>query len=891
MNITRHGFSTGIITPDLDGRIDLDAYHRACRTLDNFQLHETGAISRRTGSKHLATLPQAPIACKAILWSNNNTELILIYPTTIEIRSTTTGETLHKTTNLPPRTTARIYQINDLLYILSEDQPPLTIKNHGTLYEITLINEKHSAYSAPTEAKALFSLLDYNQEDSCHLSITGDIPMFQGDILKINYDVPAISPTITPTNALTLDPNATRLSDTTLRLGTYFKYYNGATYVTYQNINSPWTPSDYNPALPDPQNPASYPHKFTRTLINIDTPISVNTPALSTTTYYTGDVVVYQKDNYWHYYTALAEWRPEHKYNPSLPDPANPASYPDIWATGLTLTKPTLCGGAWEYIPSGDWRGEYAIDGRDTPDGTWYELGSVTALTEKSNKTLTGNEQQHPIWLRLRVIRDNDKNTAKLANLWQFNIKTWQAPLEIHSFNGNHNWEFQTEKDIPLGTNIRFTINGESHNKQILSGSNKHYIVQGLNYSFNKTLLGQTLQLIDPLNNTNYGKAIITKHLGGSSYCKYRTTPGLIPPTYLTASLIHPGLWGGTNGYPTSIALHQGRIAFAGAKGKPQTLALSATDDFFNFRTGTDTTDAMIMTLSTTQQNRILWLSSSGGALIVGTTEAEYAIRTGNGAVLSSKTAVAERHTSCGSTPGHDAIHAHDALLYLDRSTRRLRRISYSLDSDTYNSKDLSTYSLGLLSGNLRSSCYQRTPYPTAWLIPDTGTNAGKLCGLLYNPDQQLTAWFTWDLGNTLHITTTPTGNIHDPLYLITNPAPNQYHLETIDYIERDTDGTDGPNQRPYTATLITTQLDTPDSHAKNRQFPRIEYLLQNCNLTHAEITTDATHYDQTRLTGPTTGWTELITSTAGNKTLTPGIKIKHGHGKILALRALGDQK
>ena len=81
------------------------------------------------------------------------------------------------------------------------------------------------------------------------------------------------------------------------------------------------------------------------------------------------------------------------------------------------------------------------------------------------------------------------------------------------------------------------------------------------------------------------------------------------------------------NGFPVTCVLHAGRLVFGGTSGQPLTLWFSAVDDYFNFRTGDNTADDMLLTLVSSQQSELVWAASSGTALLCGTTCGEVAVR------------------------------------------------------------------------------------------------------------------------------------------------------------------------------------------------------------------------------------------------------------------------
>lgn len=106
----------------------------------------------------------------------------------------------------------------------------------------------------------------------------------------------------------------------------------------------------------------------------------------------------------------------------------------------------------------------------------------------------------------------------------------------------------------------------------------------------------------------------------------------------------------------------------------------------------------MLLTLVSSQQSELVWAASSGTALLCGTTCGEVAVRSIKADVLSSSSAVAEQHSNCGSFSTSDVLMTTDAIMFVDRSGKRLRRISYSMDSEFYFARDMTVFSYGVLS-------------------------------------------------------------------------------------------------------------------------------------------------------------------------------------------------
>lgn len=320
---------------------------------------------------------------------------------------------------------------------------------------------------------------------------------------------------------------------------------------------------------------------------------------------------------------------------------------------------------------------------------------------------------------------------------------------------------------------------------------------------------------------------------------------------------------------------------FGGTAGQPLTLWFSVVDDYFNFRTGDNTADSMLLTLCSSQQSALVWLASFGNALLCGTTSGEVAVRSIKADVLSSASAVAEQHSNCGSCTTSDVLMTTDAIMFMDRSGKRLRRISYSMDNEFYFARDMTVFSYGVLSGGLRSMVWQRAPEPVAWVVPDSGEYAGKLMGMLYNPDQELASWFCWDFGGDVAgLACTATGKAVDDLFLAVE-RDGAVTLEMMDWNARDYD-CEGKINVPFKARLTTTQMDLPEFFGRKAVTPKISVLMDDVDLTGAMCGNGGGSMQAFSVSSGN-GWVSVSAPTDGQFRRALALSIARGHGLILA--------
>ncbi len=195
------------------------------------------------------------------------------------------------------------------------------------------------------------------------------------------------------------------------------------------------------------------------------------------------------------------------------------------------------------------------------------------------------------------------------------------------------------------------------------------------------------------------------------------------------------GAFGVRNGYPRFAGLHQGRLWFGGTPGQGTTLFASATDDFLNFRVGSNADDALHLTLAATDQSRICWICPARN-LLVGTSASEWTLAASDGGAVTASNAAFSRQSSVGSE-GKDAYAVENAVFYVQRGGKRLREISYKLEADGFTSTDTSLLAEHLFAAGVKEWTVQRGSSTLLWVLMNDGT----LGVLTTNVEQQVTAW------------------------------------------------------------------------------------------------------------------------------------------------------
>lgn len=196
------------------------------------------------------------------------------------------------------------------------------------------------------------------------------------------------------------------------------------------------------------------------------------------------------------------------------------------------------------------------------------------------------------------------------------------------------------------------------------------------------------------------------------------------------------GAFSDYRGHARSVTLHELRLVFGATATDRGFFWGSQTDDFPNFETGTDDTDAFRYQLTSADHNQIEWISSQK-QLLMGSSGGEWVIDSGRDETVITPTNVrARRHSNYGSEY-RQAISVDSATMFVRAGGERLSDFSYVFEQDGYQSVDLNLLSYDQTRGGIRQLAYQRKRDPFIWACMNDGTAA---C-VAYNRSQQVTGW------------------------------------------------------------------------------------------------------------------------------------------------------
>lgn len=190
-------------------------------------------------------------------------------------------------------------------------------------------------------------------------------------------------------------------------------------------------------------------------------------------------------------------------------------------------------------------------------------------------------------------------------------------------------------------------------------------------------------------------------------------------------------------GYPSCIALRNGRLILASTKAQPQTIWASRVDRYNEFSVDDMADSGWDLTIGANQSQKIQWLSSSKD-LIVGTDIGEWVL---NDSDSSNPVPIIKEQSRWGSSVAQGELMT-ESLFFIPRDKKGVIQSIYSFQIDGYTSEDVTIMASDLFDYGITSHSIQKDPDPIWWGT----TGDGRLLGLLYNRVQDINGWFLCDI-------------------------------------------------------------------------------------------------------------------------------------------------
>ncbi len=237
------------------------------------------------------------------------------------------------------------------------------------------------------------------------------------------------------------------------------------------------------------------------------------------------------------------------------------------------------------------------------------------------------------------------------------------------------------------------------------------------------------------------------------------------------------GSWSIDEGYPACAAFYENRLVLANTTNNPQTLWFSQTDDWENFLSGSSDTSAITVNIVSDQVNAIKWLVPQT-ELLIGTTGGEWAVSAGQRDEPLTATNINARKQSSYGSDSVQAQAVNNIIMFVQRQSKKIRRMSYSWESDAWIAPDLSILSEHITGSGVSCIAFQKEPYPILWVVRDDG----EIATLTLEEDNEVIGWARQVLDGNVESATIIPGTSENEIWFSVSRTING---NTVRYIEQ----------------------------------------------------------------------------------------------------------
>lgn len=149
--------------------------------------------------------------------------------------------------------------------------------------------------------------------------------------------------------------------------------------------------------------------------------------------------------------------------------------------------------------------------------------------------------------------------------------------------------------------------------------------------------------------------------------------------------------FGSSGNYPRAVAFHESRIFFASTTNNPQSIWGSAAAEFdkFTLETAPEDTDAVNFTVASRKPGVIAWLQSTDKFLVGGMSSGNYKIYGATEEQAITPTSITVRPLDfLGSAQAQPDLNE-ERVVFIERGRKRVRKLDFSLNADSYKPVDL----------------------------------------------------------------------------------------------------------------------------------------------------------------------------------------------------------
>ncbi|CAB4121117.1 hypothetical protein UFOVP6_22 [uncultured Caudovirales phage] len=199
-----------------------------------------------------------------------------------------------------------------------------------------------------------------------------------------------------------------------------------------------------------------------------------------------------------------------------------------------------------------------------------------------------------------------------------------------------------------------------------------------------------------------------------------------------------------TEGWPTDVTFFKQRLVFS--RGRQLFMSQVGSYDNFTEREGPDITSATAINLTLTEDklDNVRWMVQSR-ALLCGTSVSELSIQEQTQQKVFAADNVQNVPQSQYGSGGTHPIRVGEAVLFVQRSGKRVREMKYDYSIDRYKAEDLNVLAPHVADAGIIGMDFALEPDNQLWAV----LSSGKLAVLTYNRERGVVGWTPVLLGGT----------------------------------------------------------------------------------------------------------------------------------------------
>lgn len=231
------------------------------------------------------------------------------------------------------------------------------------------------------------------------------------------------------------------------------------------------------------------------------------------------------------------------------------------------------------------------------------------------------------------------------------------------------------------------------------------------------------------------------------------------------------GAWSDAQSWPSSVALHDGRLWWAGLDKVYGTVS----DDFTNFDPYYEgDAGPIVRSVATGPVEGLTWILSLQ-RLLVGSASAEVSIRASSFDQPLTPTEFTARNASTYGCANLPAVQLDSGGIFVQRNLKKVFFLGYNVEVNDYASSELTRVNQSICAPGVASLAIQRQPDTRVWFVKTDGAASG----LVYDRNDAVSAWFRMSTDGLLKdVCVLPAANEDNVFFVV--QRGNTYSIERL---------------------------------------------------------------------------------------------------------------